>query len=451
MVVVGLARQGKALTRYLVGQGAHVVLTDMKPKEALEDALDELQGVTVELRLGGHPPELLEDVDTLFLSGGVPADHALAHTAHSQGIKVSNDSQLFLELCPAATIGITGSAGKTTTTALVGSMAQVHVEGTRRRVWVGGNIGRPLLSDLEQIEKEDIAILELSSFQLELMTLSPQVAAVLNITPNHLDRHHTLELYAAAKARILDFQKADDVAVLNREDPGTWLLRQRVAGELMTFGLAEPQDGDAAYVSREAIWLRSAGHVQPVGPLSEVSLRGGHNLLNVLAACAIAACVGITPQAMREAIRDFRGLAHRLEFVRRVRDVDWYNDSIATAPERAIAAMRAFKEPLVLLAGGRDKELPWEAFAEMACRRVRHLILFGEAADKIAAAIRNVPGWDASLSLERCASLDEAVLAAARAAKPGDVVLLAPGGTSFDQFTDFEDRGDRFRQLVMEL
>jgi len=451
VVVLGLARQGVALTRYMSGQGAEVVVSDIQPAEALVEARHELSGLPVEYVFGGHPPALLERADLLCLSGGVPADLPLALQARERGIALSNDSQIFLEACPSPVIGITGSAGKTTTTALVGRMAAAQFEGTERRVWVGGNIGRPLLADLPAIGSEDLVVMELSSFQLELMTTSPQVAAILNLTPNHLDRHRTMEAYIACKARILAYQMEEDVAILGREDADAWALREMVIGKVISFSQSEPDEEDGAYIAQGAIRLRIGADDLTICPVGAVELRGEHNLLNVIAACALAAAAGLSPDAMSEGLRGFRGVEHRLEFVRRVRGADWYNDSIATAPERAIAAMRSFDEPLVLLAGGRDKDLPWGEFAAIVRQRVDHLILFGEAAEKIAQAVENASGERGPLSIDICAGLEAAVQQAAWVAEPGDVVLLAPGGTSFDEFKDFAERGERYRTLVEVL
>jgi len=427
------------------------VVSDLKALDVLAGEREELDDLPIEFVLGGHPPELIEGADLVCLSGGVPADLPLATQARARGIPLSNDSQVFLEACPAATIGITGSAGKTTTTALVGRMAEAELAGSGRRAWVGGNIGRPLLADLYAMRREDWAVLELSSFQLELMSVNPRVAAVLNLTPNHLDRHHTLEAYTAAKVRILTFQKPGDVAVLGRDDAGAWALRSCVRGRLLGFGWEPPSKGEGTYLAKDQIWLRLEDRQVPICPIAKVQLRGMHNLMNVTAACAIAAGAGFSPQAMEAGIRGFTGVPHRLEFLRQVNGVDWYNDSIATAPERSMAAIRAFDQPLVLLAGGRDKDLPWEAFGDLVCRRVDHLIVFGEAAGKILQAVQAARVGDRPFTLEVRPGLETAVQTAARVAEPGDVVLLAPGGTSFDEFTDFVDRGERFRAWVEAL
>jgi UDP-N-acetylmuramoylalanine--D-glutamate ligase len=296
----------------------------------------------------------------------------------------------------------------------------------------------------------DLAVMELSSFQLEIMTCSPDVAVVLNITPNHLDRHGTMEAYTAAKAHILQHQSTDDCAVLGRDDPGAWSLAGLARGRLLSFGLAAPPGGqDGAYLDGERLMMQENGQATLLLTTADIRLRGAHNLLNVLAACTAALAAGLPVEALSTGVRGFGGVAHRLEFVRSWGGADWYNDSIATAPERAIAAIRAFDEPVVLLAGGRDKKLPWEAFAGLVRQRVDHLVVFGEAAGLVAAAVGGPGGRLRSVT--RCAGLREAVQAAAALVEPGQVVLLAPGGTSFDEFTDFEERGEAFRKWVNEL
>ncbi|MCJ7511840.1 MAG: UDP-N-acetylmuramoyl-L-alanine--D-glutamate ligase [Anaerolineales bacterium] len=453
VVVLGLARQGKAAARFFSEHGAQVVASDLKPLDDLRPACEELAGLPIEFVLGGHPPGLLAGADLLCLSGGVPADLPLAQQARAAGVGLTNDAQVFLDACPARTIGITGSAGKTTTTALVGRMAEHHLAGSGARAWVGGNIGRPLLAVLPEIQPNDWVVQELSSFQLELMTASVHVAAVLNVTPNHLDRHHTMQAYTEAKARLLGHQEASGTAVLCREDLGSWALRDRVRGELIAFG-RDDHELDGTFVADGGVCLRRHGRLLRLLPLSDIRLRGEHNLLNVLAACAVAAAAELSAEAMAAAVRAFEGVPHRLEFVRRLGGADWYNDSIGTAPERAMAAIRAFDEPIVLLAGGRDKDLPWDSFADVVSQRVDHLVLFGEAADKVGRAVQAAMARQATPrpeSIDRCQTLAQAVQAAARRAEAGDVVLLSPGGTSFDEFPDFEARGGAFRSLVQAL
>lgn len=451
VIVLGIARQGKALARYLVEHGADVVLSDLRTAEELSDTISELEDLNLEFVLGEHPDSLLEGADLLCLSGGVPADLPLAQQARSQGIPLSNDSQIFFDLTTARTVGITGSAGKTTTTALLTQMAIKSFKQSTVEVWVGGNVGNPLLSDASQINKEDLVISELSSFQLELMTTSPNVAAVLNITPNHLDRHNSMQAYTEAKARILKFQTPDDIAVLCRDDPGAWRLRQRVEGELHSFGQSEVFSGMGAFVHSGEIYVRKAGETIRVMPVEAISLPGEHNLYNVLAAVTIGAALGFAAETMQAEVQSFPGVAHRLELVREVSGVIWINDSIATAPERTIAAINSFDQPIVLLVGGRDKDLPWEDLVKIINDRVDHLILFGELAERVSETILAMYPGQRPFTMDLELDLESAVQHAHQIAEPGEVVLLSPGGTSFDAFLDFEDRGNRYRELVSAL
>ncbi len=522
VVILGLARQGTALARVLVQAGAEVTVSDLQDEAALADRLEELAGLSIRYVLGKHPLSLLDEADLLCLSGGVPVDVSIVVEAQRRGIPLSNDAQLFLEQCPAPVIGITGSAGKTTTTALVGEMCraasppssppmggkeggqppmggkeggqppvggkgggQPPVGGKegRRRVWVGGNIGNPLIADLGRIQPDDWVVMELSSFQLEIMATSPHVAAVLNITPNHLDRHKTMDAYIAAKRNVVAHQKPEDFALLGYDDANARSLALETAAHLFWFsGRAEVDEG--AFKTNGELTLRLSGAFPPAsgGPggvdrvicqASEVRLLGRHNLLNVLAACALAGVAGVPVEAMRQVATTFTGVEHRLELVRELNGVCWYDDSIATAPERSLAALRSFEEPIVLLAGGRDKKLPWDEFADETVRRVRHLVTFGEAGPMIARVVEESLSAAPPLSppmgapplspplggmkggrmegITQVGTLEEAVEAAAHLAQPGEVVLLSPGGTSFDAFRDFAERGDRFKELVRGL
>ena len=461
MLILGAARQGLALTRFLSRHGALVTLSDQMQSAALMESIREALGdvLSVNLVLGGHPLTLLDETDLVCLSGGIPLTLPVVIEAQRRGIPISNDSQIFMEAVPCRVIGITGSAGKTTTTTLVGRMAEAAAAAPHK-AWVGGNIGLPLIDFLDEIKAGDTVILELSSFQLEQMTLSPQIAAVLNITPNHLDRHGTMQAYIAAKAHSLAYQAAGDVAVLGRDDPNAWSFASQVHGKLISFGLEQPKKGLTGTFCRSGkLYLqdespRSVVYGSSVVELmeqNEILLRGEHNLLNVLAACAIAWAAGFPVEAMRKGVTGFTGVPHRLEFVRQYQGADWYNDSIATAPERSMAAIHSFSEPLVLMLGGRDKKLPWQSLADLIHQRVDHVIVFGEAAEKILNALGPVEPGKRPFTIDHCHSLQEAIHAAAVVAKPGDVVLLSPGGTSFDEYIDFEQRGERFRLWVKQL
>jgi len=450
-VILGLARQGVALARYLAEAGAEVTVSDLQSEDALADQLEQLEDLEIRYALGGHPIRLLDDADLLCLSGGVPMDIPIVREARERSIPLSNDAQIFLDRCPAPVVGITGSAGKTTTTALVGEMCRA----TGRRTWVGGNIGNPLINDLASIEQDHVVVMELSSFQLELMTTSPRIAAVLNVTPNHLDRHKTMETYIAAKERIIAHQTAGDAAVLGYDDANARALALETPAQLYFFsGGAEVEAG--AFKTNGELTLRMDGEEREICEVSDVKLLGRHNLLNVLAASVLARLAGASLEAIREVATSFTGVEHRLELVREIDGVRWYDDSIATAPERAIAALRSFEAPIVLLAGGRDKDLPWEAFVGQVLGSVRWLITFGEAGPMIARAVNeaHAGGGLESQQLEgvtEVETLEDGVVEAAGRARAGDVVLLSPGGTSFDAFRDFAARGERFQDLVSDL
>lgn len=430
------------------------MLTDARPEVDFSSEKASLADLPIEFAFGGHPESLLEGADLICVSGGVPLTIPFLVAARNQGIKLTNDSQIFLEECPATVIGITGSAGKSTTTALVGLMAQKHFEikNSNHRAWVGGNIGNPLIDDLDKMDEDDIVVMELSSFQLELMTTSPQIAAVLNITPNHLDRHSSMQAYIEAKSHILWYQHQGDVAILNRDDEGSWNLLDQARTDVISFGLKAPGHREnGTYVDKGQIMLQIGSDRLKMLPVEWINLRGEHNLYNVLAACAIAAGATISLPGIQLAIETFDGVPHRLELVRELNGVRWYNDSIATAPERTIAAINSFEEPIVLLLGGRDKNLPWDKLAQLIRKRVSRVVIFGEAGDLIAEAIGPKKPGQAIRSVVRCATLQEAIKIAHNQAEPGDVVLLSPGCTSYDAFKDFEERGQAFRQWVSEL
>jgi UDP-N-acetylmuramoylalanine--D-glutamate ligase len=475
IVILGLARQGAAAARYFIRHGANVIISDLRAETELADAQRRLAafaatapGATPRFVFGSHPSEILDGADLLCLSGGVSPAIPIAQEAVRRGIPLTNDALLTLQRCPVPVIGITGSAGKTTTTTLVGLI----LEAAGFTVHVGGNIGTPLIDRLETIGAGDKVVMELSSFQLELFDRSPDIAAVLNITPNHLDRHPSMSHYAAAKANILQHQAQGDACILNADDAytGAWLRSGRCqigegagqpalyfplfAGRL-GFSLSVPVTSGAFLSGDALIWRRPGLPDDIICRAGDLQLRGRHNVANVLAAACIAGTAGAGIDAMRSIAMTFSGVPHRLEVVRKRNGVLWIDDSIATAPERTAAALRAFSEPIVLLLGGRDKNLPWaECVSEVYARaggapRVRQVVLFGEAASLIRAALEEQR--DPSVPIATCADLEQGVQVAATAAQPGDVVLLAPGGTSFDAYPDFEARGNHFRALVEAL
>ncbi|PKN05871.1 MAG: UDP-N-acetylmuramoyl-L-alanine--D-glutamate ligase, partial [Deltaproteobacteria bacterium HGW-Deltaproteobacteria-7] len=351
ILIIGAARQGLAAARYFSAQGAKVTLNDNRSERQLISEIENFTNTPVTWITGGHPLNAVDDKDLVCVSGGVSLDLPIILEAKRRKIPLTNDSQIFMQAVKSPVIGITGSAGKTTTTSLLGEIAKNSSTRTKN-VWVGGNIGTPLIEQIDFIEPNDLVILELSSFQLELMTTSPHIAAITNITPNHLDRHKTLESYTSTKARILDFQFPTDIAVLNRDDEGAWNLKNRVKGRIASFGLQKCNlVGNGSYIENDSIFILSDSKSSEICKIKDLKLRGEHNLLNVLAAFTIAHEMGIPREIMQNTIRHFTGVPHRLEFVREVNGVKWFNDSIATAPERTIAAVKSFYEPIVLLLG----------------------------------------------------------------------------------------------------
>lgn len=486
VVILGLARQGSALARFFAGIGAKVVVSDLATPEKLQDEISSLDNLPIEFVLGSHPLSLLNDCALLCISGGVSLQNPLVQAALKQNIPLSNDSLLTFQLAQSTglgpLIGITGSSGKTTTTTLVGKI--LSTQGLAAHV--GGNIGSPLIDRMQSVKPHEPIVLELSSFQLELFDssvawgpwegMAPQIATITNLTPNHLDRHPNMAAYAEAKLNLLRQMGHGSTLIVNLDDPVTsrlappfknikrrklpaeWKLEDMLAE---TRADLEEQGVQIVPISRQyeleqGAWLEGNALMidgQMICTRDEVQLRGDHNISNLLTACAIAKAAGAELSAMSEVARAFHGVAHRLEVVLESGGVTWINDSIATSPERAIAAMRSFdpaKQTIILLAGGKDKNLPWDAFASEAVARVNFLIGFGQSGPMIVRTVQERARF-LQQKAPNCAvvqRLDEAVELAARVSGSNSVILLSPGGTSFDAYQDFEERGEHFRQLV---
>jgi UDP-N-acetylmuramoylalanine--D-glutamate ligase len=419
--------------------------------------------------LGEHPLSLLDETDLMFVSPGVPLEIPFLQAARAQKVPLSTESRLFCYLCPAPILAITGTSGKTTTTTLLGKM----MEASGRKTWVGGNIGQPLIELVDLISPTDVVVMELSSFQLEyfhtklnqgvqtenpglaglLASWSPPISAILNITPNHLDRHPSMKHYVRAKRALIDYQGPDGVLVMGLDNDMTRTIGHQFRSKVRWFSLEGQMPNGASLARNDLILLDQNGMPHFVATRQEVKLRGPHNLSNILAACLMAREAGVSIEAMRSVITTFTGVSHRLEFVRERVGVSYFNDSIATTPGRLVAALHSYHEPIVLLAGGHDKNLPWEDAARLIIHKTHDVILFGEAAELIAKAIERVRHeiTNTQTTVHRCADLEEAVTLAAQLARPGDVVLLSPGCASFDAFHDYIERGERFRELVQKL
>ncbi len=441
VLIIGLGIEGVDMARFAVAEGAVVTVNDAQPLERLRRGVAALEGLPVRYELGGHAPALAATHDAVLVSQGVPLDLPLIDEARRLGRPIGSLTGLFLTRCRGPIAGVTGSSGKTTTTALLGA---IFAAAGARHV-VGGNIGTPLLSRLAEIDESTWVVLEVSHTQLELVDRSPRVAAVTNVTPNHLDRYSWSD-YIGLKRRLVAYQRPGDIAVLNHDNE----VARSFAGDTQatvryTTAKGEPPAG-GAWLREGVVTLRRGRDDEAVLPARDIPLRGAHNIENVLTAVATADACGLRAGAMADAVRGFRGVPHRLEAVATVRGVAWVNDSIATTPERTLAGLRSFDEPLVLLLGGREKHLPLTAMANEAATRCRAVICFGEARELLAEALRA-----AGATPVVAGSLAAAVEAAAGAARPGDAVLLSPACTSFDEYDNFERRGEEFRALVAAL
>lgn len=438
------------LARYLVSCGARVTITDLKSEAELQDSVEALSGLPVRFVLGRHDMRDFTDADAVFASPAVREDSPYLVRARASGVPLDTEMNLFMRLCRGTIIGVTGSNGKTTTTSLIGAIMRA----ASPRAWVGGNIGRSLLPAIDQMQAGDPVVLELSSFQLEDVAevgRSPDIALLLNLSPNHLDRHGSMQRYLAAKWHIFAYQRPSDVAILNADDPAVQGLASRVPGQARLFSLEQRVSG-GSYLDGDRIVIARDGSVCEACRLTDIPLLGRHNIANVLAAVAAADAWGVPPPVIREAVRSFPGVEHRLERVRELDGVTFYNDSIATSPAATLAALAALPHPILLIAGGYDKGLPFDALAERIATGVQGAFLIGNTAPEIARAIEaaRIPRRTAPI-IALCRDLHEAVQAAWRAARPGDAVLLSPACASYDQFRNFVERGRLFKRLVAEL
>lgn len=443
VAVIGIGVSNKPLVELLLSRGIAVTACDRKSREVLGSLADDLERQGARLRLGdGYLADLTEDV--IFRTPGMRPDLPELEAAVARGSQLTSEMEVFFEVCPCTTIAVTGSDGKTTTTTIIAEL----LRRAGKTVHLGGNIGHPLLAETASIHSQDIAVLELSSFQLMTMTHSPHIAVVTNLSPNHLDVHKDYQEYIAAKENIFTHQRAEDIAIFNADNAVTLEQSGRAMGHVRTFSRKiEPADG--AFLRGDAVMVCKSGAERQVMTTSDIKLPGVHNVENYLA--AISAVDGLVPdEIIRDFARTFGGVEHRIELIRTRNGVRWFNDSIASSPARTIAGLNSFQQKVILIAGGKDKGISYEALGPVINDHVKLLILCGATAGVIRQVTEQAPNYD-NLEIIDVDDYHQAVaLADARAAE-GDVVILSPASTSFDRFANFMERGRIFKEIVNAL
>jgi len=440
VLVVGLARTGVATALFCAARGAIVTATDARTENELGERVPPLRTAGVKLELGGHRENTFLEQDLIVPSPGVPADAPLLQTARAKGVTIWSEVELADRFLNGRLIGITGSNGKTTTTSLIEHI----LRNAGLSTILAGNIGTPLIARVEETSDITITVVELSSFQLELIeTFRPNISVFLNLTPDHLDRHHTVEAYGRAKARIFENQTEADSAVLNADDPATTPLAP--AKPHVYWFSRKQRVAHGAFVREDEIVFRQDGEEETVLNLRDIPLVGAHNIENVLAAVAATRLAGADPAAIARGVRSFAGVEHRLEFVAEIGGVRYYNDSKATNVDATLKALDAFPGRILIVLGGKDKGSDYTLLQKSLSEKAILALLIGAAAEKIEKQITG------SVAIERAGTIERAVEIASHAARPGDVVLLAPACASFDQFQNYEHRGRVFKELVHQL
>ena len=438
VAVLGIGISNRPLIELLRAAEIDVTACDKKEQDQFDKLIQTLEQTGVHLCLGQHYLEHLAGMDVIFRTPGMRPDLPPLQRAAEQGAVITSEMEVFFQVCPCKIVAVTGSDGKTTTTTIIAGL----LEQAGYRTHVGGNIGRPLLPQVESIHPEDMVVVELSSFQLMTMEHSPDIAVVTNLSPNHLDVHLNMEEYVDAKRNIYLHQSTTGKLVLNRDNEITAAFAEDARGAVVMFGHAQ---GDV-FVRDGIIWCGN----RAVLPLADIQIPGRHNVENYMA--AIAAVDGLVPDAViRDYARNFSGVAHRIELVREVQGVSYYNDSIASSPSRTIAGLRSFSQKVILLAGGYDKHIPYDELGPEIVKSVKTLIVMGATGPKIQEAAKKAGMDCGGCSIVEVKTLQEAVWTAHQLAEPGDVVLLSPASASFDQFANFEQRGNAFKEYIQKL
>lgn len=437
VAVLGLGVSNRPLVRLLLEFGCSVVGCDKTPRENLDAEVLQLEQMGCKLHVGEDYLEGVE-ADVVFRTPGMHPGNPAIVALRSRGAQITSEMEVFFEVCPCHLIAVTGSDGKTTTTTLISEM----LKAAGKTVWLGGNIGTPLLPLVRKMQKEDYAVVELSSFQLMDMTRSPERALITNLAPNHLDIHKDMEEYVETKKNIFRYQDSNGLLVLNGDNEITASFRGNGITRFFS------RQGEAYVCLKDGVIFREG---QPVLPVADILIPGVHNVENYMAAIAMVEGL-VEDDVVRQVAKTFGGVEHRIELVRVKDGVKFYNDSIASSPSRTIAGLRSFPEKVILIAGGYDKHIPYDVLGPEICAHVKKLFLGGATGEKIRQAVVNCPEYDPSaLEIVDCGSFEPAVRAAAQAAKPGDVVLMSPASAAFDQFKNFMVRGDYYKKLVKEL
>ena len=444
---IGIGVSHRQLIEMLLKKGIDICICDRKSQEELGEDYINLREMGAEFSLGDEYLNSIWGADIIFRTPGMYYNHPALIKARQMGKIITSEMEIFFRLCPCKIYAVTGSDGKTTTTTIIAKL----FESEGRTVHLGGNIGRALLPIIEQIKEDDIAVVELSSFQLISMTTSPDVAVITNISPNHLDVHGTMEEYIDAKKNLIRYQGENSRTVLNLDNEECMKFAPLVRGELIEFSRKEIPEKGAYLGSDGYIYLSNHDNATRLFKSEHIRIPGDHNIENFLA--AISAVQGdVSEQNMHMVALEFRGVEHRIEFVREHDGIRWYNDSIATSPTRMIAGLNAFNRKLIIIAGGYDKEIPFEPLAPIVNRRVKALILMGQTADKIEAAVKSDVNYDdKSISIHRANDMENAVAIAREIACKGDIVSLSPASAIFDKYDNFEQRGQHFKDIVNNI
>ncbi len=447
VAIIGIGVSNTPLIKLMLKRGIRVTACDRADRAKFnnDDLLQELEGLGAELKLGEHYLDDL-DQDVIFRSPGIRPDIPAFEAARAKGSVITSEMEVFFHVCPCKKIAVTGSDGKTTTTTIIARV----LEEAGHTVHLGGNIGRPLLPDANKMHPDDVAVLELSSFQLMTMDSSPDIAVVTNLAPNHLDWHRGMEEYVAAKKNVFLHQKSTDRVVLNRDNEITNGFVDEVPGQAVLFSRQNPMD-EGVVLEDGVICVKKNGEKREILPVEDILIPGVHNVENYMA--AIAALDGIVPdETFRRFASTFGGVEHRIELVREYKGAKYYNDSIASSPSRTIAGLRSFKQKVILIAGGYDKHIPYDVMGPDLVEHVKIMVLTGATAPKIKAAAENAPGFDPEqLKIYVIDEFADAVHKAVELAQPGDIVTMSPASASFDKFKNFMVRGNTFKKLINEL